>query len=426
MANLVLYSININGISTKFDSFLEILRRLSPDIVSVCELKTSQLSSLSVKLKEENYEIVPQRKSGIAIIAKQKLEIKNVTACKHDNILSARFSYHNVPVRLIAVHGLQVSNAAATERENVFEELNIEIEHCIINEENPIISGDLNAKIENIDGTLVANSSNGKLLLEIMDKFNLKVLNFEKVCSGKWTRTITKKGETEKSVLDYIITNETLQSKLSSVQIDENKDITPFRVCQNKETFSDHNAMIATFTWKRSKKSNNDEQPTSKLGWKINSEGLTMFQEMTTDQHFPRPQNYKELESILDDTMDQCFKKKRAIKSKDTIRNNSNYWPTVKALKPYLKKGRIERKVAFETIQKLKNELIKVVKQAKADRVRETLHQIQRENGDFSPEKFWKLKKAISPRSEERTSIINENNIELFDQRNILEEYMNI
>ena len=69
MANLVLYSININGISTKFDSFLEILRRLSPDIVSVCKLKTSQLGALSVKLKEENYEIVPQRKSGIAIIA---------------------------------------------------------------------------------------------------------------------------------------------------------------------------------------------------------------------------------------------------------------------------------------------------------------------------------------------------------------------
>ena len=191
MAKLVLYSININGINSKLDSFLELLARLSPDIVTVCELKTNQLATLSVKLKELNYGIVSKRNSGIAIIAKLKLAIINTTASCHDNILSGSFTYHNIPTKVIVVYGLQ-ENSPVSERENLFDELNVEVEHCSITGENPIIAGDLNAKIEEINGEICSTSSNGSFLLETIRKFDLQVLNFHEMCTGKWTRTIEK------------------------------------------------------------------------------------------------------------------------------------------------------------------------------------------------------------------------------------------
>ena len=252
MANLVLYSININGINSKFDSFIRILSILSPDIITICELKTSQISLLRAKLKEQNYEIMAPKKSEIAIVAKQKLEMVNVTACDHPNILSASFTYQDTRIRLIAAYGPQ-ENAAATERENFYDELNIEIEHCSISDENPLISGDLNAKLKKENGGVYAMSPNGQLLLDAVDKYNLKALNFNDKCDGKWTRTIMKNNVLEESVLDYVITNDCLESKLTSITIDEAKTYTPFNTSNDKQTYSDHNAILTKFTWKRNK-----------------------------------------------------------------------------------------------------------------------------------------------------------------------------
>ena len=97
----------------------------------------------------------------------------------------------------------------------------------------------------------------------------------------------------------------------------------------------------------------------------------------------------------------------------------------VKLIKPFLKKGKIERKVALDTINNLKEEARKEVQQAKAERIRETLSKMEGDKGEFSVDKFWKLKKAISQKTEERTTVINENGVELFDKRSILEEFKN-
>ena len=94
-------------------------------------------------------------------------------------------------------------------------------------------------------------------------------------------------------------------------------------------------------------------------------------------------------------------------------------------IKPFLKKGKIERKVALDTINNLKEEARKEVQQAKAERIRETLSKMEGDKGEFSVDKFWKLKKAISQKTEERTTVINENGVELFDKRSILEEFKN-
>ena len=426
MASFVVYSVNINGLNSKLDSCIKILTNLAPDMVTLCEIKTTQVSLFKKKLDKMNYELIVQKKSGIAAIAKKSLNMIEVTVSDHTNILSVSSNVNSIPIRLISVYGFQ-ETAPANEREELFEELNVEIENCLLNGENPVILGDLNAKIDLIEGAQEAASPNGRLLLNTIEKYSLIILNFDPKCIGKWTRTIEKKGLTEKSVLDYIITNKDLQEKLQSMLIDEEKMLTPYRISKKgkKQTFSDHNAMITKFVWKRIKKREQTEVYSGKLGWKVNCDGLKLFKDITTDESLPTPESYQQLEGFLNDTMNQCFKRKN-IKRKNeraTTNNDSVYWGMIESLKPFLRKGKVERKVAAEMIAKFKDHQLKEVQQLKANRVRETLNKMQHENGDFSPERFWKLKKSITSRNVERTSIINEQGIEVFDRNNILEEF---
>ena len=106
--------------------------------------------------------------------------------------------------------------------------MSTEVENCNLHGDNPIIAGDINAKIDSIEGNIIGLSQNGKLLSDVIEKYSLQVLNFHPVCEGKWTRVQLKNGITERSVIDYIITNNVLFPCFSSITIDEERMITPF------------------------------------------------------------------------------------------------------------------------------------------------------------------------------------------------------
>ena len=66
-----------------------------------------------------------------------------------------------------------------------FEELSIEINNADMLNDNPIVVGDLNAKVEYRSNNISPLSSNGKLLKEVAEENNLNVLNFHPKCMGK-------------------------------------------------------------------------------------------------------------------------------------------------------------------------------------------------------------------------------------------------
>ena len=105
--------------------------------------------------------------------------------------------------------------------------------------------GDLNAKL----GKTVINrdihdmSANGKLLCDIIDKYNLCVVNALGLCKGVFTR-VNNKNSAEKSVPDYVIASSNLSDNIVSMTIDEGKLFTPWRSLQRGKRFADHNAII--------------------------------------------------------------------------------------------------------------------------------------------------------------------------------------
>ena len=62
MANFVIYNVNINGLNSKLDSCIEILTNLAPEVVTLCELKTTQVSMFKQRLNEMNYELISKRR----------------------------------------------------------------------------------------------------------------------------------------------------------------------------------------------------------------------------------------------------------------------------------------------------------------------------------------------------------------------------
>ena len=109
-----------------------------------------------------------------------------------------------------------------------------------------ILVGDFNAKLgsEIITGDPHPMSSSGKLLYEFYTKYNLHLLNSSDVCTGVLTRIQQCKGKIEKSTIDYLFVSAGLVSGVISVQIDEEKVITPWRIVRGgQKKFTDHCAI---------------------------------------------------------------------------------------------------------------------------------------------------------------------------------------
>ena len=59
-------------------------------------------------------------------------------------------------------------------------------------------------------------SSNGKYLFDLVQKFNLKMLNSSEICTGVFTGT-NNKNKDEKSVLDYMFISSELEKDVKSL-----------------------------------------------------------------------------------------------------------------------------------------------------------------------------------------------------------------
>ena len=105
---------------------------------------------------------------------------------------------------------------------------------------------DANAKLgsQTIQGDPHEMSSNGKLLLCLVKRYNLVVVNGTEKCSGVITRMRKKGATVEKSVIDFFIVCQSLYQMVSKMDIDENRNTVLTKFSRNKgKTFiveSDH------------------------------------------------------------------------------------------------------------------------------------------------------------------------------------------
>ena len=412
---------------SKQDSLSSILDNIAPDIVSLNELKLKFSGNLREFFKQRGYQILSRTSGGIAIAVSDKFQLLNVTSSHNTSILSGLIP--NLNTRIIVGYGPQEKELKET-REAFFDELSTEVQRATDNGNNVIILGDLNAKLEKGEGEIgyVPQSPNGELLAEMLSVHGLEVLNFNKKCTGRWTRVQEVCGETVRSVLDYCISSPKLANNLESMMIDEEKVLCPFRVKKSDgnltQVYSDHNALLSQFNV--SVKEARKEKKVEADGWKITSDGLLEFQELTTNEnkHLSSVQNYSELENEIFKLMDTCFEKRKKRKKKDDHKiTDKRFKQVLRLLIPFLKKGKVEKEVVKLYIAHLRQVQLQTIQEQRIKRIRNTIDDIQEDNGQLSIDQFWKLRKRVLGYAEEPTSIVTKEGIEVFNDEAIVNEY---
>ena len=128
-------------------------------------------------------------------------------------------------------------------------------------------------------------------MINLANNFNLKILNKNPKCKGKWTRIDTK-NENEKSIIDYSLCTQALYTNLNTITIDEEEN---YKL--NDRSKTDHNSIIT----KINKSTSMVKKKIDSYQWKINSNtNWTRFIEtMQNNIINNKPRNYGELEKII-------------------------------------------------------------------------------------------------------------------------------
>ena len=228
------------------------------------------------------------------------------------------------------------------------------------------------------------------MLADLIKSHELKVMNFEDKCTGFWTRKQMVKGNPVISVLDYCISNIAMADKLEDMLIDEERIISPFSIkCTKKgarQQYSDHNALLITFSISYKMARTEKDKIHHKSGWKITNDGIDEFQKVTSSEetaYLKDVETYDELQQCVRKIMDRCFKRKKNKSTAPDINQItvSRFKPVLRTLLSFLKRGKSERGVAKEYIQHIKEMQLQTMQEKRTIRLQRTLEEIRDDSG---------------------------------------------
>ena len=91
-------------------------------------------------------------------------------------------------------------------------------------------------------------------LLKLIKDNKLELLNCHEKCKGTWSRI----QKDQKSVIDYGIIKEADAHRIESVVIDENREVTPYRIA-NDIIYTDHCAILTEIDWRKIEEGHNEK-----------------------------------------------------------------------------------------------------------------------------------------------------------------------
>ena len=400
-----IYYNNINGLISKQDSLKHIIEMKEPDLVALCETKLHAKSTFSI----DGYEVLKSNlkagKEGILVAAKlgtyKSMELLYESESRQ--IATVEITYPRDKLRMIVTHGPQ-EDANVDEKEEFYIDLKAEVQRCIESHCRVFVVGDMNARLEYENGVVKECKGNGKRLKELIDEYELKVLNIQLGTEGKWTR-IQRKGDIiNRSIIDYIITTPETSKMFGKVVVDEEKMITPYRTTKQGENqrivFSDHCAI--TTHLQIEKGSTIDKQLKEKIKrWILTEEGLERYKDIT--QHdiglgdmalYDQP--FEKWRKKVDSIMHECFERRTIMiggKVKEKISTQGMGIRSI--LKEVSKRGKIQREIIKTYQERLIMNEARVNNKMRAINIKKTVESLSLED-KLSPNAFWKIRKSTN------------------------------
>ena len=94
--------------------------------------------------------------------------------------------------------------------------------------------GNVNGRLSQnyVKGNDHQTTPNGKLIIDIIEKYSLMLVNSSSICSGLWTQFGKS---TRPSVLDYVIISQEMTQYRKNVKIDDSRCFSRFRTIKEKD-----------------------------------------------------------------------------------------------------------------------------------------------------------------------------------------------
>ena len=242
--NITIYHSNIRGIKSKTATLKSIIEEKKPTIVCITETHLSERDEFKLK----GYRIYRNNRNedggGIIVAVKQFLEHETSEVAKVQDIeetLWLKIENKKLNLRLGVIYGPQESEKKE-DIESTYDRMQEQINAAKINNENIVIVGDFNAKINiKTNEHEQKESKAGKILEQFVKRNNLLIVNRSKKSKGLWTRV--DPSTQGKSVLDYTLIDKHNEERINSFEADEGRNWTPHYVKDLREVYSDHNAI---------------------------------------------------------------------------------------------------------------------------------------------------------------------------------------
>ena len=220
-------------------------------------------------------------------------------------------------------------------------EMRKEIERIIEGKEEPLlITGDFNGHV-GLTGDQKLDT-NGKMILEWMEKYRLIMLNDDERCKGVYT---WNRGE-QKSVIDFALINEQMYEKFQEMSIDEEKE---------EIDLSDHNLLEICCRVDSEKKKYSKEWTVKKY-YRTDNESLKEFrEEMEKQGKEKKTQNMKELEERIEITANKTLKSKYKRKQRKNTEEREPVWMT-EQIRTEIKERKRRNKKRRNTVSKEEQE----------------------------------------------------------------------
>lgn len=238
----IMYS-NIQGVTGKKTSLLEILETLNPDICLLAETMTANFNLEGCKV------ITPHKSVGqnVAIVLRNKLRCQPVVKIYEPNetinMIGVRFEMKNNNLRFYTAHLKQCSVNSRDDIQEQFEEIKVQFQQATAGGEAMMLVCDANVHVGNkwIKGCTENEDWGGRMLMETLNDEGLVLINSMDICEGVVTRIDPRNGTC--TTLDLAICNSYMCEKVRSMKIDEEGLLKPTRYGRDKITITDHNTI---------------------------------------------------------------------------------------------------------------------------------------------------------------------------------------
>ena len=228
----LMYS-NIQGITKKRESLMNIVEVIDADICLLAETLTN-------KIKIEGCRCIPSRKpigQNVCIILRKNLASSNIMKLYEPNevanMLGIRVELMNTGLRVYTAHLKQQSTNSRDDIRDQFEEVRKQFKYANSCEEGIVMVFDANVHVGDtiIKGCTDKQDWGGKLIRDIIKEENLVLVNAADVCTGVITRVDPRNGNG--STIDLVVCNRYVSDKILNMVIDE-KDCTNQRIMKKK------------------------------------------------------------------------------------------------------------------------------------------------------------------------------------------------